>query len=121
MEGQGWGALGGAVDAGDLYLEPGVARRCAQRCADLAAELRALRERAYRLRRVDGFGTQPSGLALKAKFEGKADGGEYSLVQALSDHIDEVERMQALLEKIDARYSATEGGTSSKFGAIEQG
>ncbi|WP_235870929.1 hypothetical protein [Rhodococcus spongiicola] len=73
------------------------------------------------MRRVDGFGALPSGLALKAKFEGKADGGEYSLVQALSDHIDEVEQMQALFEKIDARYSATDDGTASKFGVIEHG
>ncbi|RVW05994.1 hypothetical protein [Rhodococcus spongiicola] len=116
-----WSRLGRSVEAGELYLEPGTARACAERCSALIAELRSLRDRAAELGVVDGFGILQSGQALAEKFGKKAVGGEYSLVQALSDHIDEVEGMQALFEKIEARYSATDDDTASKFGVIEHG
>ncbi|MFD4180354.1 hypothetical protein [Rhodococcus sp. NPDC058514] len=104
----GWEAVGASVAAGDLYLEPGVASRCAKRCAEFAAELRALRDEAKALGRVDGFGPLPSGVALATKFAKKAVGGDYSMVDAIGDHIVEVERMQATFEQIEAMYGASE-------------
>ncbi|WP_137725714.1 hypothetical protein [Prescottella subtropica] len=114
-----WTALAKSVDAGELTMEPGTARACAQRCAEFAAELGVLRSRAYQLQFVEGFGTLPSGIALAEKFSKKAVGGDYSLVQALTDHIDEVQRMQTVFEKIERRYAETEQANASRFGAID--
>ncbi|CRK50450.1 conserved hypothetical protein [Rhodococcus sp. RD6.2] len=57
---------------------------------------------------VKGMGTFPSGIALAEKFGKKAVGGDYSMVDALADHIAEVQAMQAVFQKIQARYDATE-------------
>ncbi|CAM2814916.1 PE domain-containing protein [Prescottella defluvii] len=121
VDGGGWSDLAGAVDGGELYLEPGVALRCAQRCEALISELSQLRERARVLGKVEGFGHLPSGSVMQAKFEAKAVSGDYPMVQALTDHIEEVDRMRSLFEKIDARFSATENDNATKFGVIGQG
>ncbi|MGW5075771.1 hypothetical protein [Rhodococcus sp. NPDC004095] len=104
----GWAELGAQVESGGLYLEPGVATRCAQHCADFVRQLDAMRMVVRQLSRMDGFGTFPSGIALAEKFGQKASGGSYSMDQALADHIVEVQRMQQVFEKIEAMYAAAE-------------
>ncbi len=79
-----WSELGARAEEGELYLEPGVAQKCAQRCAELGAELDRIRRGAASLGRSDGLGHLPSGTALARKFEQKASGGEYPLDQALA-------------------------------------
>ncbi|MFC4605812.1 hypothetical protein [Rhodococcus kronopolitis] len=104
-----WQSLGASVDSGSLYLEPGVAQRCAQRCSEFEDELRRLKGRAMFLSTIDGFGTAlPTGVTLAAKFSKKASGGDYSLDQALADHITVVEQMRALFEKIGAAYDSAD-------------
>ncbi|NKS25262.1 hypothetical protein GS505_05220 [Rhodococcus hoagii] len=115
MNGNLWSSLGAQVDAGELYLEPGVAEKCAQRCAQLRAELEAISWRSKNLTRIDGLGHLPSGTALARKFEQKASGGEYPLDQALADHITVVEEMQSVFEKIAANYAATEESNAQRF------
>jgi hypothetical protein len=101
--------LGAAVDGGTLYLEPDVAQRCGQRCADFVSQLKELQKGAQSLSTIDGFGDRlKSGVDLAAKFEKKAVGGDYSLDQALSDHIAVVQDMQQVFEKIAAMYAASE-------------
>ncbi|WP_305094531.1 hypothetical protein [Prescottella sp. R16] len=119
VENYGWEGLTAVVEAGDLSMDPGTAKQCARKCVEFADKLRVIRERAHQLGRVEGFGTLPSGLALKAKFEAKAVGGEYSMVQALTDHIDEVERMRTVFETIERRYAETEQANASMIGAID--
>ncbi|MET4613320.1 hypothetical protein ABIC28_004321 [Rhodococcus sp. PvR044] len=104
-----WSALGGAVDSGNLYLEPGVAGLCAKRCSEFRAKLVLLKDDATALSIVDGFGDRlQSGIDLAAKFGKKAAGGDYSMVQAIDDHITVVQEMQQTFEKIEAMYSASE-------------
>ncbi|WP_430335054.1 hypothetical protein [Rhodococcus sp. ACT016] len=109
------------VDAGELFLEPGIAERCAARCDQLRDELMDLQRRATRLSRIEGLGHLPSGLALSRKFEQKASGGEYPLDQALADHITVVEQMQSVFEKIAASYTAAEESNVQRFNVIEHG
>ncbi|MFD4468312.1 hypothetical protein ACFWPA_08470 [Rhodococcus sp. NPDC058505] len=109
------------MDEGRLSLERGVATNCARACAEFADELRALRERARQLGKIDGFGTFPSGIALATKFSRKAVGGDYSMVQALTDHIAEVEAMREVFERIEARYAAAEQRGEERFAAIDPG
>lgn len=116
-----WSELGAMVDAGELFLEAGVAEKCAARCADLHRELVVLQRDAKRLARIDGLGHLPSGVALARKFEQKASGGEYPLDQAIADHITVVEQMQAVFEKIAANYAATEQSNTRAVSAIAPG
>ncbi|RVW08242.1 hypothetical protein EGT67_17725 [Prescottella agglutinans] len=109
MESASWKQLGDAVGAGELYLEPGTARRCADRCDELVARLKDIHYESAWLAKVDGFGDQlPSGRALAAKFERKASGGEYSLDHAIADHIAVVEQMRDAFLQIEDRYNAAE-------------
>ncbi|RVW02279.1 hypothetical protein [Rhodococcus spongiicola] len=116
-----WKELGELVDGGELYLEPGIAEKCAERCAELREELVKLEGRAKRLASVDGLGHLPSGIALAHKFEQKASGGDYALDQALGDHITTVEQMQAVFEKIAARFGAAEEANVQALGGIDPG
>ncbi|SEL35955.1 hypothetical protein [Rhodococcus maanshanensis] len=107
-EGANWGAVGAAIDGGHVYLERTVAQRCAQRCAEFVGQLRKIQFDAIALERIDGFGNLPSGVALAAKFGKKAVGGDYSMDQAIADHIAVVQEMQQTFEKIEAMYVASE-------------
>ncbi|MCZ4558147.1 hypothetical protein O4215_21535 [Rhodococcus maanshanensis] len=104
-----WATVGAAIDGGNLYLEPAVASRCAKRCAEFVARLQEIRHDASALGKMDGFGgLLQSGVTLAAKFEKKAVGGDYSMDQAIADHMRIVEDMQRTFEKIEAMYSASE-------------
>ncbi|MFD4181183.1 hypothetical protein [Rhodococcus sp. NPDC058514] len=107
-EGSLWGAVGTAIDGGQVYLERGAAQRCAQRCAAFVSQLQDIQLKANALERIDGFGSLPSGVALAAKFGRKAVGGEYSMVEAIGDHIKVVQEMQQTFEKIEAMYAASD-------------
>ncbi|WP_433608922.1 hypothetical protein [Prescottella agglutinans] len=121
MNGSLWSALSGMVDAGELFLEPGIAEKCAQRCAQLRGELEDIRWQSKDLTRIDGLGPLPSGIALARKFERKATGGEYPLDQALADHITVVGQMQSVFEKIAQNFTATEESNAQRFTGIESG
>ncbi|RVW07836.1 hypothetical protein EGT67_20650 [Prescottella agglutinans] len=121
MNGSLWSSIGESVDAGELYLEPGVAEKCAQRCAQLLDELELARTQALDLARIDGLGPLPSGIALARKFEQKASGGEYPLDQALADHITVVEQMQSVFEKIAQNFTAAEESNAQRFTGLEHG
>ncbi|RVW07838.1 hypothetical protein EGT67_20660 [Prescottella agglutinans] len=121
MNGSLWSELGGLVDAGELFLEPGIAEKCAQRCAQLRVELEDLKWQSKDLTRIDGLGPLPSGVALARKFEQKATGGEYPLDQALADHIAVVEQMKSVFEKIAQNFTAAEESNAQRFTGIQHG
>ncbi|WFR71690.1 hypothetical protein P9209_23400 [Prescottella defluvii] len=83
------------------------------------ARLKDLHYESAWLAKVDGFGDQlPSGIALAAKFERKASGGEYSLDQAIADHISTVEQMRNVFLQIEARYAAAEEAHTAATTAV---
>ena len=114
-----WQVMAEDVSAGRLFLERGVANRCAGHCSVLVERLVELRVQARRLGRVEGFGTFPSGIALAEKFSKKAVGGDYSMVQALTDHIAEVEAMRDVFLRIESRYVATDENGAQALAAID--
>ncbi|WP_231496489.1 hypothetical protein [Rhodococcus sp. UNC363MFTsu5.1] len=71
-------------------------------------QLRRIQFDASKQAKVDGFGTLQSGIDLAAKFGKKAAGGDYSMVQAIDDHVNVVLEMQQTFEKIEAMYAASE-------------
>lgn len=116
----GWRQLGESAAAGDLRLERGTAQRCAERCNALAARLKDIQYESKWLAKVEGLGDKlPSGIALAAKFERKALGGEYSLDQALAEHIAEVEQMRDVFLAIENRYAAAEEANTAAAAAVE--
>lgn len=116
-----WGEVSDRVENGELFLEPGAAARCAQRCRDFAVVLEDLRRRARGLGKVDGLGTLPSGVALAAKFGRKATGGAYSMDRALADHIEVVNQMRQVFEKIEERYRAADESAAAAISGSGSG
>lgn len=115
-----WSGLANFAASGEVVLERGVAMKCASRCEELVSQLKAINDRALALTTIDGFGDLlPSGVALAAKFERKASGGEYSLDQALIDHIAEVEQMRDVFVAIENRYAAAEEANTAAASAVE--
>ncbi|WP_249353491.1 hypothetical protein [Rhodococcus sp. Q] len=114
-----WSALSVAVDNGDLLIERGVAQNCARHCTDLLVKLVDVQQRARALGDLKGMGTFPSGIALARKFSLKAVGGDYSMVQALTDHISEVEAMRDVFLRIEAQYVATDERGAQALAAID--
>lgn len=115
-----WGALGAAVGAGELYLEADTARRCATQCDHFIAQLRDLLLRAQGLAKIDGFGTDlPSAIALTAKFEQKASGGDLSMDRVIAKHIDVVAGMRDVFLAIENRYAAAEEANTAAASAVE--
>ena len=117
--GPGWSELKTAAEEGDLKLEPGTASSCARRCEELIDELTGLRDAARGLAKVEGLGRLPSGLALAAKFERKASGGDYPLDRAIADHVRVVAEMRDLFTAIESRYAATEDANTASATAVE--
>ncbi|WP_052030520.1 hypothetical protein [Rhodococcus triatomae] len=117
----GWVQFVGAADGGDLVLERGVGAQCAQHCDVLIAKLTDIRRQAVSLGSFRGLGTLPSGIAVAKKFARTAVGGEYSMEQALTDHIAEVQAMKDVFLRIEAQYEATDQATGDTIGAIESG
>ncbi|WP_460973762.1 hypothetical protein [Prescottella soli] len=113
-----WSGLRVAAQGGGLVLERGTASSCARKCEELIDQLNGLRDSATRLAKIDGFGHLPSGLALTAKFERKASGGDYALDQAIADHIRTVAEMRDLFVEIEARYAAAEEANASAATAV---
>ncbi|WP_031938434.1 hypothetical protein [Prescottella defluvii] len=117
-----WSQLSSSVAAGELFFDGDTARRCADRCGQLIEQLKDVQLKGRSLSSVDGFGDRlPSGVALAAKFGRKASGGDYSLDQALADHIAEVEQMRDLFLKIGAQYQASEDANQQAVTAVGGG
>lgn len=115
-----WESLSNSVAAGELFMERGVARRCAERCAEFTEQLKDVQSKARSLESVDGFGDRlPTGIALATKFERKASGGDYSLDRALADHIAQVEQMRDVFLAIENRYAAAEEANTAAAAAVE--
>lgn len=115
-----WEGLAESATAGELHLERGVAKQCAERCAEMAERLRWIRSDAEGLNKVTGFGDRlSSGIALATKFERKASGGDYSLDRALADHITQVEQMRDVFLAIENRYAAAEEANTAAVAAVE--
>ncbi|RVW08352.1 hypothetical protein EGT67_17735 [Prescottella agglutinans] len=113
-----WSGLGVAAQSGNLVLERGTASRCATKCGELIDQLDGLRDSAVRLAKIDGFGSLPSGLALAAKFERKASGGDYALDQAIADHIRTVAEIRDVFLQIEARYTEAEEANTAATTAV---
>ncbi|WP_345345146.1 hypothetical protein [Rhodococcus olei] len=73
------------------------------------------------LSEVGGLGTFPSGVALAAKFGRKASGGAYPMDRALADHIEVVQQMQQVFEKIEAMYGAADESAAQGIASAGDG
>ncbi|WP_072806441.1 hypothetical protein [Rhodococcoides yunnanense] len=95
-----WQSLSLAVDHGDLYLDATVAQACSTACDEYLVKLRAHQSAAKMLGRVTGLGEFDSGKDLRRIFSEKAVGGENNLVDVLQSHIDVVEKMKIVFQKL---------------------
>lgn len=94
-----WEQFGLEVDGGTFFLHPDVARGVLAACDEYRASLVESKRLARHLALVDGFGTLPSGQALRDKFSRKAVGGDDALVDVLASHITVIDEMRAFFTK----------------------
>ncbi|MFM1723934.1 hypothetical protein ABEU20_002507 [Rhodococcus sp. PAM 2766] len=114
-----WSGLIAAAEHGELELERGTASNCARACERLIDQLTRVLDGTRGLAKIDGLGSLPSGVTLASKFERKAAGGEYSLDQAIADHIRVVGEMRDVFRKIENRYAAAEEANTAAAAAVE--
>lgn len=110
-----WERFGLEVDNGTFSLDPGVARGVLAACDEYRASLLESKRMAGRLQLVDGFGTLPSGVALRDKFSRKAVGGDDALVDVLASHIAVIDEMRALFTKCIAAAENQDSANASSL------
>lgn len=110
-----WERFGMEVDSGTFSLEPDVARGVLAACDEYRELLVDLKPRAENLQYVDGFGTLPSGQALRDKFSRKAVGGPDALVDVLVSHIAVIDEMRALFTKCIAAAQNQDSANASSL------
>ncbi|SNS94799.1 hypothetical protein [Rhodococcoides kyotonense] len=111
----GWESLAIAADQGRLSLKPEAAEVCRNACEAYLAQLAEHRARAVELADVDALAWMDgfeSGKELRGKFAEKAAGGKNNLVDVLQSHIDVVERMRIVFDKLLAATAAVDDSTS---------
>lgn len=112
--------LAGAVDAGGLRLDAGVAERCVAACDKFIDSLNGILLSSRNMSTRSAYGTLSSAQDLAAKFERKAvgDGGFAAVIQ---QHIDTVKQMQDVFDRAGKAYAAAEESNARAFGATGSG
>ncbi|MCA1008189.1 hypothetical protein LCL87_20970 [Rhodococcus hoagii] len=85
----------------------------------LVGQLQAIKDRALVPATIDGFGEHLSSAGCPcSQVRAQASAGEYSLDQALADHIAEVEQMRDVYLAVENRYTAAdEANTAALAGS----
>ncbi|WP_072804080.1 hypothetical protein [Rhodococcoides yunnanense] len=97
-----WQSLGVAADRGQLTLNAEAAGACSRACTTFIDKLKEHQAKAADLANVEGLGSFESGKDLRRIFSEKAVGGPNNLFDVLQSHIDVVERMKAVFDKLFA-------------------
>lgn len=102
--------LASEAEAGNLFIESGVAERCAKACDDFAAKLQDRLQYTGRLVNTAAFGDLHSAQVLAEKFHTLADGGRGtgSLRDVLLQNIEVVQNMGDMFRTAGAAFDATD-------------
>ncbi len=85
-----WRHLQQQAENGELRIDPGVAERLADHCDTLIIELEAIKQEAWSVTSLSGFGGLQSAKDLQRKFEQKA----HDYIAVLDQHIQVVTAMR---------------------------
>ncbi|WP_280183487.1 hypothetical protein [Nocardia cyriacigeorgica] len=111
---QQWRQLLDQANAGELTLDPDVGAGLDKVCLDYLAKLDDIFIATNSIERVDGFGSFPSGEALRDKFTEKGSGPNQSIRSVILEHIETVKLIQQVVAKSIANLTETDQGTGQQ-------
>ncbi|NEW38695.1 hypothetical protein GV794_28000 [Nocardia cyriacigeorgica] len=111
---QQWRSLLDQANAGQVTLDPEVGKGLNLVCENYLLKLDEAYDKVKHVSDVDGFGTFPSGTALKEKFTLKASGTDQSLNAVILEHIETVKLIQQVVAKSIANLTETDQGTGQQ-------
>ncbi|MBF6087442.1 hypothetical protein [Nocardia cyriacigeorgica] len=109
-----WRQLLDQANAGELTLDRDVGAGLDLVCQNYLDKLDLIYEKIQRVTDVEGFGSFPSGDALREKFSLKATGTNQSLDAVLMEHIETVKVIQQVVAKSIANLNETDQGTGQR-------
>ncbi|MBF6453818.1 hypothetical protein [Nocardia cyriacigeorgica] len=111
---QQWRDLLSQAEAGDLTLDRDVGANLDAVCQTYLDKLEDALLKARRVANVEGFGTFPSGDALREKFSFKGSGTPQSIDAILLEHIDTVNLIRQVVAKSIANLTETDQNTGQQ-------
>ncbi|NEW48170.1 hypothetical protein [Nocardia cyriacigeorgica] len=111
---QQWRNLLSQAEAGDLTLDRNVGAGLDAVCQTYLDKLDDVLVNARRIANVEGFGTFPSGDALREKFSFKGSGSTQSIDAVLLEHVETVNLIRQVVAKSIANLEATDDGTGQQ-------
>lgn len=112
---QEWQHLLDHANAGELSMDPSVGEGLDRVCADYLRKLESVLEYVPSISHIVGFGSLPSGEALRDKFEKKATGTDQSLDAVVRKHIDTVQLIRQVVAKSLANAREVDESTSQQI------
>jgi hypothetical protein len=115
---QTFAALASGSQSGQLIIEDGIAKKCADRCNSYIGDLRVLARSAQDLVRVDSFGNLNSAKQFANKFSSLSQDtatGSGSYIAALSDHISTLQSMAAMFTAAGQAFTNSDEATKNEI------
>ncbi|NEW53853.1 hypothetical protein GV792_27915 [Nocardia cyriacigeorgica] len=109
-----WRQLLDQANSGELTLDKNVGAGLDLVCRNYLDKLDLIYNKIQQVTDIEGFGTFPSGDALREKFAFKATGTDQSLDAVLTEHIETVKLIQQVVAKSIANLTETDDGTGQK-------
>ncbi|WP_280233800.1 hypothetical protein [Nocardia cyriacigeorgica] len=109
-----WRNLLSRAEAGELALDPDVAANLDTACQTYLDKLDDALLKARNVANVEGFGTFPSGEALRDKFSLKGSGTPQSLDAVILEHIETVKLIKQVVAKSIANLTETDQDTGQQ-------
>lgn len=109
-----WRQLLDQANSGELTLDKNVGTGLDLVCRNYLDKLDLIFNKIQQVTDIEGFGTFPSGLALREKFAFKATGTDQSLDAVLKEHIETVKLIQQVVAKSIANLTETDQNTGQQ-------
>ncbi|MFC9871004.1 hypothetical protein ACFWBG_02360 [Nocardia salmonicida] len=114
-----WQRLETQAAAGELSIHPDVGQNLARACDDHLAALDDSLRDIRLVEKISGFGSFNSSAILEKKFSETASGGDRSLRDTITQHIEAVTTAKEVVLKAIANYQAQDTYSAGQFNGLE--
>ncbi|MBY6366583.1 hypothetical protein [Rhodococcoides corynebacterioides] len=105
----------------EVRLTPAAAEACERACLAFAASATQIRSDVLVTGSIGGFGTLPSGIALKQKYTELTSGGSGSLTSTLQGHIDVATKLADTFRRMGDQYVETDEAVAAALHLSDTG
>lgn len=114
-----WKRLETQAAAGELSIHPDVGQNLARACDDHLAALDDSLRDIRLVEKISGFGSFNSSAILEKKFSETASGGDRSLRDTITQHIEAVTTAKEVVLKAIANFQAQDTYSAGQFNGLE--